>query len=149
MAMGPSSRWVKHWGPALVWAVVIGAFSTSAFSVEHTSRFLLPALRWLFPAAAPETLALMHFGIRKASHFIEYFILSLLLFRAIRGERTGWQLRWALVAVALAASYAMVDEGHQLFVVGRGGSAWDALLDAAGAAAAQAGVWWRSGRKRA
>lgn len=143
MAMGPSIRWLRHWGPALLWAVVIGAFSTAAFSAEHTSRFLLPALRWLFPDASPETLALMHLGIRKASHFVEYFILGLLLFRAIRGDRMGWTLRWALLAVALAAGYALVDEVHQLFVVGRGGSAWDVLLDAAGAAVAQAGLWWQ------
>lgn len=130
----------------MAWAAVVWTFSTSAFSEDHTSRFLLPALQWLFPHAAPETLEVMHTGVRKVGHFVEYFILSLLLFRAIRGERAGWNPRWALAALAFAAAYALVDEGHQIFAAGRGASLWDVLLDATGAAMAQFVVWWRLGR---
>jgi VanZ family protein len=139
-------RWLRHWGPALAWAVLAWIFSTSVFSDQHTSRFLIPIFKWLFPHAAGSTLLLMHKAVRKAAHIGEYFVLSVLLFRSIRGERSGWQLRWALFAFALAACYAVVDEGHQIFVPGRRASVRDALLDTSGAIMAQAVVWWHVAR---
>jgi len=139
-------RWLWHWGPVLIWAVVAWAFSTSAFSDQQTLRFLMPLLHWMFPHATPPTLLLMHKAIRKAALVGENFVLCLLLFRALRGDRSGWQLRWALAAVAIAAGYALVDEGHQMFALGRGASLRDALLDTSGAAMAQAAVWWHMGR---
>jgi len=46
----------------------------------------------------------------------------------------------------MTAGYAALDEAHQFFVPGRGGSPVDVLLDSAGAAMAQAWACWR-GRK--
>jgi VanZ family protein len=128
----------KHWWPAVVWATAIFFFSTGAFGGEHTSRFIIPFLRWLMPDAAPETLSQLHFLIRKASHFGEYFLFSLLVLRGLRGESSGWKWSWGVTALLLAAGYAALDEFHQSFVPGRGGAAQDVLLDCAGAAVAQA-----------
>jgi VanZ family protein len=130
-------RWLKPWWPALLWAVVIFTFSTGTFSSEHTSRIIIPFLRWLLPHSAPETLSMLHHLIRKCAHFVEYFILSLLVLRGIRAGRKEAHLGWALVAIGMVAGYAALDEFHQSFVAGRGPAVQDVLLDTAGGLAAQ------------
>jgi len=140
----------KNWLPAIAWACVISVLSTDVFSSQHTSRFIIPILHWIFPHAGAETLALMHAIIRKSAHFTEYFLFSMLLLRALRGEDRGWKMRWAIWAVVIAAGYAGLDEFHQSFVPSRTASPWDALLDTVGASAAQIFLWiWHVSRMRA
>jgi len=127
----------KYWLAAVVWACIISGLSTDTFSSEHTSRFILPVLHWLFPSAGANALELMHEVIRKAAHLTEYFILGILLHRALRGEDRGWKLKWAIWAIAIAAAYASLDEFHQSFVPSRTASPWDALIDTVGVSAAQ------------
>ncbi len=128
---------VKNWLPAIAWACLISFLSTDAFSSEHTSRFIIPVLHLLIPQASAETLRLLHTIIRKSAHLTEYFVLGVLLHRALRGDDRGWNLKWALWAIAIAAAYASLDEFHQVFVPSRTASPWDALLDTVGASAAQ------------
>ena len=97
----------------------------------------------MFPHASAETLELMHVVIRKSAHLTEYFIFSIFLMRGLRGKDRGWKLRWAIWAVVIAAGYAALDEFHQSFVPSRTASPWDALLDTAGASAAQVVLWLR------
>lgn len=130
-------RWLKSWWPALLWAVVISAFSTGAFTAEHTSRIIIPILHWFLPGADPETLAMLHGLIRKSAHFVEYFILSLLVLRGIRAGRKENRIGWAIVAVGIVAGYAALDEFHQSFVPGRTAAVADVLLDTGGGVAAQ------------
>lgn len=137
-------RWLRLWAPAILWAVVISVFSTHWFSAEATGRYILPILKWLLPEVSRHTLELLHGLIRKAAHVVEYFIFSLLVLRGIRAERKGWQLRWGVATLAIAAGYASLDEFHQLFVPGRGASVLDVLRDTAGAALAQVWASWRS-----
>jgi VanZ family protein len=142
--------WLKLWLPAIVWAGMISWASTDAFSGNHTSLFVLPALHWLFPHASAETLDRLHFFIRKAAHFTEYSVLSFLLLRALRGAQRGWRLRWAIEALVIAAGYSVLDEFHQSFVPSRSASPWDSLLDTSGAATAQMVLWlwfWFSARR--
>jgi VanZ family protein len=136
-------RWVRRWWPVAAWAALIFFFSTDTFSATHTSLLILPALRWLFPHASPETLETTHFLIRKSAHFVEYFIFSLLALHALRSEDGRWKLRWALEAVVLAGAYAALDEFHQSFVPSRTASVHDVLLDTSGAVVAQALAAWR------
>jgi VanZ family protein len=137
----------KNWLPAIAWAGVISSLSTDPFSSEHTSRFIIPVLRWLFPHWSNDTLELMHGIIRKSAHVTEYFIFSIFLLRALRGKNRDWTLRWAVWAVVIAAGYAALDEFHQSFVPSRTASPWDALIDTVGASAAQAVLWlWHSRR---
>jgi VanZ family protein len=128
---------VKNWLPAIAWACLISFLSTDVFSSEHTSRFIIPLLHLLIPQASAETLEVMHVIIRKSAHLTEYFILGVLLHRALRGDERGWKLRWALWAIAIAAAYASLDEFHQSFVPSRTASPWDALIDTIGSSAAQ------------
>jgi VanZ family protein len=130
--------WLEKWWPALTWAVCISIFSTHAFTNDNTARFFIPILHWLFPKATLATLLEMHHYIRKTAHFVEYFILSLLVLRAIRGGRHTTRLAWALAAIGIVAGYASLDEFHQSFVPGRTPAVTDVLLDTTGGIAAQA-----------
>ena len=132
---------MKNWLPAIVWACVISGLSKDTFSSKHTSVFIIPLLRWLFPHAGAETLELMHAVVRKTAHVTEYFIFSIFLMVGLRGKDRVWKLRWAIWAVIIAAGYASLDEFHQSFVASRTASPWDALLDTTGAAAAQVVLW--------
>src|ERR1700731_1564830 len=145
----PAARHLKFWLPAIAWASLISWASTDLFSTSHTSRFILPVLHWLLPLASGETLERLHFLIRKSAHFTEYFAFSFLLLRAARGEHRGWQTRWAILALVIAAGYSALDEFHQSFVPSRTASPWDSLLDTAGAAIAQGLLWlWLRVRTR-
>jgi VanZ family protein len=81
--------------------------------------------------------------IRKLAHFLEYLVLSVLLYRALRsGPR--WDMRAAGMAIVLAGLYSLSDEFHQWFVPGRTAAATDCLIDVSGAAAGQGVVAaWR------
>jgi VanZ family protein len=132
--------WLKTWWPALLWAVAISGFSTGVFASENTSRIIIPILHWLLPHAPTHTLYRLHHIIRKCAHFTEYFILSLLILRAIRAGRPGSRFAWALAAIAIVACYASLDELHQHFVPGRTAAVGDVLIDTSGGIAAQAVV---------
>jgi VanZ family protein len=130
-------QWLRRWWPALLWAIVISAFSTGAFTSDNTSRIIVPILKWFFPHASRETLFLVHHFIRKMGHVTEYFILSLLILRGIRAGKRGTHLGWALAAIAIVGCYAALDEFHQSFVPGRTAAVSDVLIDTAGGVAAQ------------
>lgn len=137
------SVWIRRWAPAILWAALIWFFSTRYFSSEDTASWIEPILRRIVPSLSKEALELVHYVVRKAAHFAEYFIFSVLIFRALRGDRRDWRLKWALAALAIAACYAGFDEIHQALVSKRAASVWDSLLDASGAFAAQLVEWVR------
>ena len=148
--MGPDKPGVlARWGPVAAWAAVIFLASTSWFSGPHTDSLLRPFLVRLFPAASAHTIDAIHAVIRKAAHFSEYAVFGWLIARALRDAR-GWQLHHALLAVALAGTYAVSDELHQRFVPGRTAAFDDVLIDTLGAATAQvliAVLWFRRRRR--
>ncbi len=129
--------WLPRWGPALAWAILISLFSTGAFTDQHTLSVIVPILHWLIPKASYATLLSVHHYIRKSAHFVEYFIFSLLVLRAIGARRHDRRLAWALAAIAVVAGYAALDEFHQSFVPGRTAAVSDVLLDTTGGTAAQ------------
>ena len=127
------TKTVKYWGPVVLWMGFTYVMSTDAFSSEHTSRIIEPILRFLFPSISPHALHLVHFAIRKLAHLTEYFVLGLLLFRAIRsGSIERRSLRWAMVSLILVALFAAGDEFHQMFVASRGPSIIDVAIDTTG-----------------
>ncbi len=67
------------------------------------------------------------FIVRKMAHFIEYFILGILLMNLMFVlDIKSWSLLLAIMTVVL---YAMSDELHQVLVDGRDGNIRDVLLD--------------------
>jgi VanZ family protein len=124
-----------------VWAAVIFTFSTDAFSGERTEGVVIGILHTLLPRVRESILLTLHDFIRKCAHVGEYFVFGVLLFHAIKTPRRGWELRWAFLAILIAALYASSDEIHQIFVPSRGAAIWDALLDTGGASVAQLAAW--------
>jgi len=135
------SQFIWHWLPAITVAFLISALSSRYFSSERTAREIFPVLRWLFPHATTDTLYLLHLGIRKLAHVTEYGLFSVCVFLGVRAGRSGWRLNWALLTMAIAVAYAMLDEWHQSFVPLRQASPRDVALDALGALLAQFLVW--------
>jgi VanZ family protein len=123
---------LKAWLPVALWLALMFFASTDLLSAEHTSRFLIPFLRWLDPNISWVTIAHVHLFLRKAAHVTEYAILTSLLFRASRGLIDNFWRR-AAVAFLPAMIFAAADEFHQTFVPSRTGSAYDVLVDYGGA----------------
>ncbi len=70
--------------------------------------------------------------VRKGGHMSEYFVLSALIIFALGfGQITPFKR--AYTAVGLSSVYAITDEIHQLFVIGRSCQITDMLIDALGA----------------
>jgi VanZ family protein len=114
--------------------LVMFAGSTDLLSAEHTSRFLIPFLRWLDPTISYGTIRAIHFALRKVAHFAEYAILAGLLWRALRGTIDAMpRLTVSAVAFLVAALFAASDEYHQAFMPSRTSSVRDALIDCLGA----------------
>ena len=132
----PRMKWIKRWLPVIFWAIAISIFSTHDFTADDTGRFLIPLLHSLFPQASMQALERMHFFIRKAGHFSEYFVLSLLILRGIRAGRSAMRFAWMAITLLAVASYASLDEFHQRFVVGRTPAVGDVVLDTTGGAIA-------------
>ena len=121
--------------PAIFWMALIFLGSTDFLSAEHTSRFLVPFLRWIDPQISLATLNAIQFGIRKLGHLTEYAILAMLLWRALRSG-TGWQMKMSiffLIAALACAIFAASDEFHQSFVPSRTSSPVDVMIDICGA----------------
>ena len=127
-------NFLKHWLPVLIWLGVIFLGSTDMLSAEHTSRFLVPFLRWIDPQISFATLNAIQLGIRKLGHLTEYAILAMLLWRALRSG-TRWQMKMSilfLVAALASAIFAASDEFHQSFVPSRTASPTDVMIDICG-----------------
>jgi VanZ family protein len=126
---------LKNWLPVFVWLGVIFFGSADLMSAEHTSRFIVPFLRWLKPDISPETLASIHFIFRKCAHVSEYAILALLLLRAAIVV-TNLKRSIAILYVSVGSICLLVagtDEFHQTFVRSRGASVRDFMIDSVGA----------------
>lgn len=126
-------RFVSHYLPLLVWLAFISFASSDNFSASNTSRIIGPLILWLFPNTSPETLAVVHFIVRKIAHFTEYAILGFLAARAFRtSPRPAINQRWFLICLTLIVVYALMDEYHQTFVPSRTASIYDSMIDVTG-----------------
>ena len=134
----PTRSTLRLWLPAILWTAVIFAASSGSFSSANTGGFLGKLVHSILgDRIGPTAVEVIHFIIRKLSHVTEYGILSILVYRAVRADRTGWSMRWAITAIVYAAVVGSLDEWHQSFVPGRTATPWDTVIDTLGAALAQ------------
>lgn len=129
-------RKLRAWIPTLLWLCVLAAFSTDAFSAEHTGGVLLKILHALFGQISAHHFQQIHFLVRKSAHFCSYGFLGALAFfswRATLPSLPRWTFRWSMLAVLVAATAGALDEFHQRFVPSRGPSMRDVFLDFTGA----------------
>ena len=109
-----NSTQLAIWFPPLLWAAVIFTFS-SLETIKVTELFF-----W-------------DFLLKKSAHIFEYAVLFTLTFRA---TRRNWFLTYALCII-----YAISDEFHQSFVVGRTASVFDLAFDLSGMNIASYIIW--------
>lgn len=115
---------------SIVWILVI--FSFSLQSGEESGELSGGIVAWIVGLFFPEDfthIELVHFLVRKAAHFTEYFILGVLLSLTIR------EAKWRKVLLApwvLGTLVAFCDETIQLFSDGRAGQVTDVMLDSSG-----------------
>jgi VanZ family protein len=126
-------RWL-WWLAVGLWIAVVLGFSSDRFSAESTARFLVPLVRWIFPAITAETQQLLQFLTRKGAHLFEYAVLAALAYQALRESSNPW--RSVGLTLALVVSVAVADETHQAVSAARTGSAIDVSIDVAGGATA-------------
>lgn len=69
--------------------------------------------------------------VRKSAHFLEYFILGLLILNIIKDYKS-LTVSYIFVALLLCFIYASTDEIHQLFIPERSGRITDVLIDTFG-----------------
>jgi len=78
----------------------------------------------------------------KLYHFIEFGVLSFLLFLAFfKSDVSLFQSRPQLFSVILGVVYALSDEVHQKFVPGRSADVFDFLADCIGVIVVQVVLW--------
>ncbi len=147
---------IKYWLPVAIWMALIFSGSGDAKSSAHSSRIIVPLMRWLFPHISQEDLDLVVLLVRKCAHLTEYAVLAWLFWRAVRQpvrpDARPWSWQLAGGAVLFVALYAASDEWHQTFVPNREGCLRDVIIDTTGAALGMAGLWgwhlWRTRRRR-
>ncbi len=152
MSDAPTTRStiLRYYLPVILWAAVIAGLSTSGFDTGFTFKLLREANDFFGAGFSVAELRDINAVIRKLGHVSEYFILGLLLWRALRcGRDEAWRWSWALGTLALGAAWAGLDELHQHFERGRGSSLIDVGWDSLGLLLALAVLfvlsWWKRG----
>ena len=140
-----TQTFLRYWLPPLVWMAVIFSASADTHSAQHSSRFFLPLLHWLFPKMSAAHVDTCHYIFRKCCHLTEYALLAVLFWRAIRqpwkNQQQPWRWSQAGIALGLVLLYAASDEIHQAFVPTRTAHVTDVLIDTGGAAIGLLLLW--------
>lgn len=104
---GPRAQRLMDWGAVLLWAGLIFYLSSLSDLGVNPRTKLVPMV----------------------AHAVEYAVLTILLIRALGGEKLGPR-PGVWIAGLLALGYAVSDEYHQAFVANRTSSILDLLIDA-------------------
>jgi VanZ family protein len=128
-----TGRTLRAWLAVALWTAVIFSLSSEAFGAPETEGFFGPWLHWLLPGLSGESLAAIHYAIRKGAHLSEYAVLALLTYRALGIGGVATRGRQLGITLALALAVAVLDETRQAFTPNRGPSPADVALDFCGA----------------
>lgn len=135
-------NFLVYWLPVLAWMALIFLMSTSRFSMGRTAKWIEPLLKFLFRKATEDRITRAHIRIREGAHFLEYLVLSVLVFRALRADAPGvWQAGWMWLSLLLTGAYGFADEWHQKWEAGRTARLKHALINVAGGVAGQSLIW--------
>jgi len=136
----PPARVTVAWLLVAAWAALVWWLGSDQFSAGTTSRYLWPLIEWLWPSGSFEQRHALLMAIRKLAHPSVYAVLAGLAFRAALVSGVSGLARGAAIALALAVSFAGLDELRQSHIRSRTGAASDVALDAAGASVALAAL---------
>ncbi len=126
--------------PVALWGVMIITF---AFT---TGNWTLDTLRAMFEMIdydiSRKLLLEINTAVRELAHFGEYFVFTLLLWRAVQRDASRqWNAQAALVTLGLVVAVASADESLQLLRELRTGSVADVLVDTTGGLASLTAIW--------
>ena len=129
-------RFFRYIVPLVLWLSMIFTMSTDSGSAAHTRPLIHSLLQKFLPGLAAQLtlsqLERVDFNIRKTSHVMEYLILALLAYRAIRADHPRFRSRHVLFPLLMGILYAASDEWHQSFIPSRTGVAADVVYDSFG-----------------
>lgn len=145
-AVPPMSRTRQFvsWIEAATWMALILCLSGDSFAEPRTLDTLKFWVTVFHLPLSETSLALINLVVRKTGHFGEFFVLGLLLYRALSGGIGKFDLRTAGQVSALGAFCAFADELHQVFAPSRTPSIRDVALDFTGVVASQLWIFFRS-----
>lgn len=139
----PLAKTLRYWLPVVAWAALIGLFSSELGHAGWSYRWVRALLVFFSPEISSKTVYLVHIAVRRLAHVSEYFILTLLLYRALREDvLNGAHWRWVGWAATAALGVAGLDELHQATTVRRTGSLVDVGIDALGVLTALVLLAW-------
>lgn len=138
------SRQVVWWLEAVAWMGLIFSFSGDSFASSRTLTVLQYCNELFHLSLTGKTLLLLNGAIRKTAHLGNYFVLGLLVYRALAGGLFRFTLRFACWTMLVGLLYALTDEYHQSFTRFRTPSLYDSGLDFVGVVAAQVFILFRS-----
>lgn len=109
----------------ILWMIFIFVMSSfDATSSSNQSNFIVDIIISIINI---KDIGLLSLIIRKLAHFIEYFILGILVINFI----TRYDKK-IIIAILLCIIYATSDEIHQIFVPGRSCQIIDIMIDSLG-----------------
>jgi len=121
-----------NWIMVIGWMIVIFLFSSQPGEVSsENNKFVIYIFKFIGLDLNSILGTLSDFIVRKAAHFTEYFILYILLYRAINTKK-NWDIKVFIGSILMVFLYACSDEYHQAFVPGRGPAFRDVLVDTCG-----------------
>ncbi|APC38666.1 VanZ family protein [Clostridium estertheticum] len=124
----------KHlnWILVIGWMIIIFIFSSQVGEVSNeNNKFVIYVFNLLGLNLNNIFGTLSNFIVRKASHFTEYFILYMLIYRAMnKGKKIDMKI--FIASILIVFLYACSDEFHQSFVPGRGPALRDVMVDTCG-----------------
>ena len=106
-------RRIKHWLPTLAWAILIFSFSSQ-------------------PTLTANQVYWQDFVIKKSAHLFVYALLAILIYRSLKLTSRFSKLYLFLFTLILVVLYAVSDEFHQTFSLGRTPTLRDVFIDIAG-----------------
>lgn len=141
-------KWMQLWLPVLLWVGMIFYFSSQPYEKQDMrptfaqyvdEQAVERYFSWVGFRYAGHEVSIDHLGVpgflefflRKAAHFFVYFVLAILLHRALShySMRKGQAV---MLALFLTAAYAGFDEVHQSFTKNRTPLWQDSALDTVG-----------------
>ena len=134
---------VVQWAEVVAWMVLILSLSGDSF---QSSRTLIALQYWVAFFDLPistTNLVLLHGVLRKSAHFGEFFVLGILLYRALSGKLATFRVKVACWVMILGLLLALADEFGQVFANHRTPSIRDSALDFAGVIASQLWILFR------
>ena len=106
-------RRIKYWLPTLAWAILIFSFSSQ-------------------PTLTTSQIYWQDFVVKKSAHLFVYAVLAVLIYRSFNLSTHYSRLYLLLFTVTITILYAVTDEFHQTFTLGREPTLRDVLIDIAG-----------------